>query len=103
MIKHMGVLAVAGLVASLPVTASADEALAKSKACLACHNVDKKVVGPAFKDVAAKYKGDAGATAAMAVKIKAGGKGVWGQIPMPAQNVTEEEAKKLAAWVLNLK
>ena len=98
----MGVLAIAATMVALPLSASADEALAKSKACLACHGVEKKVVGPAFKDVAAKYKGDKAASATLATKIKNGGKGNWGQIPMPAQNVTEDEAKKLAAWVLAL-
>ena len=67
---------------------------------MACHAIDKKLVGPAYKDVAAKYKGDAKAPAMLAEKIKAGGKGVWGQIPMPPNNVTPEEAAKLAAWVL---
>ena len=102
MIKQMGVLAVAATMLSVPFAASADEALAKSKACLACHQVQKKVVGPAFKDVAAKYKGQAGAEAALAGKIKNGTKGNWGPVPMPAQNVTEDEAKKLAVWVLSL-
>ena len=81
----------------------ADEALAKAKNCMACHAVDKKLVGPSYKDVAAKYKGDAGAAEALAAKVKAGGKGVWGQIPMPPNNVTPEEAKKLATWVLTQK
>ena len=81
----------------------ADEALAKAKNCMSCHAVDKKLVGPAYKDVAAKYKGDAGAAEALAAKVKAGGKGVWGQIPMPPNNVTPEEAKKLATWVLTQK
>lgn len=102
MIKQMGVLAVLTAMVTLPLSAGADEALAKSKACLACHQIDKKVVGPAFKDVAAKYKGQADAQAVLADKIKNGGKGNWGPIPMPAQNVTEDEAKKLAAWVLAL-
>lgn len=102
MIKQMGVLAIAATMVALPFSASADEALAKSKACLACHQVEKKVVGPAFKDVAAKYKGDAGAAAMLATKIKNGTKGTWGPVPMPAQNVTDEEAKKLATWVLSL-
>jgi cytochrome c len=61
------------------------------------------LVGPSYKDVAAKYKGDAGAAEALAAKVKAGGKGVWGQIPMPPNNVTPEEAKKLATWVLTQK
>ncbi len=81
----------------------ADEALAKAKNCMSCHAVDKKLVGPSYKDVAAKYKGDAGAAEALATKIKAGGKGVWGQIPMPPNNVTPDEAKKLATWVLSQK
>ena len=81
----------------------ADEALAKAKNCMSCHAVDKKLVGPSYKDVAAKYKGDAGAAEALAAKVKAGGKGDWGQIPMPPNNVTPEEAKKLATWVLTQK
>ena len=81
----------------------ADEALAKAKNCMSCHAVDKKLVGPSYKDVAAEYKGDAGAAEALATKVKAGGKGVWGQIPMPPNNVTPEEAKKLATWVLTQK
>ncbi len=80
--------------------AQADEALAKAKNCMACHAIDKKVVGPAYKDVAAKYKGDKAAVATLAAKIKAGGKGVWGEVPMPPNNVTPEEATKLATWVM---
>lgn len=91
----------AGLLVAAPVMASQE--LAQKKNCLACHAVDKKLVGPAYKDVAAKYKGDAKAPAMLAEKIKAGGKGVWGQIPMPPNNVTPEEAAKLAAWVLSQK
>ena len=85
--------------------AYADEGadLAKAKNCLTCHAVDKKLVGPAYKDVAAKYKGDKAAPATLAAKIKAGGKGVWGEIPMPPNNVTDDEAKKLVAWVLTQK
>ena len=91
----------AGLLSASP--AFADEALAKSKNCLACHAVDKKLVGPAYKEVAAKYKGDAGAAAKLAEKIQKGGTGVWGQIPMPPNpQVSADEAKKLAAWVLGL-
>lgn len=78
----------------------ADEALAKAKNCFACHAIDKKVVGPSYKDVAAKYKGDKNAVATLAAKIKTGGKGVWGEVPMPPNNVTPEEATKLATWVL---
>ena len=91
----------AGLV--MAAQARADEALAKAKNCMACHQLDKKVVGPAYKEVAAKYKGDAKAPAMLAGKVKAGGKGVWGQVPMPPNNVTEAEANKLVAWILALK
>jgi cytochrome c len=83
--------------------ALADQALATSKNCLACHAVDRKMVGPAFKDVAAKYKGDKTAADRLATKIVKGGGGVWGAVPMPANpQVTEAEARRLAAWVLAL-
>lgn len=81
----------------------ADEALAKAKNCLSCHTVDKKLVGPSYKDVAAKYKGQGDAAAKLAAKIKSGGKGVWGEVPMPPNQVSDEEAKKLATWVLATK
>jgi cytochrome c len=84
--------------------AFADQALATAKNCMACHAVDKKLVGPAYKDVAAKYKGDKTAVDKLAAKIIKGGSGVWGAIPMPANaQVNEAEAKKLAAWVLAAK
>jgi len=98
---HLSLLALGGLL--LLGNAQADEALAKAKNCMSCHSVEKKILGPAYKDVAAKYKGDAGAADKLAAKIKAGGKGVWGEIPMPPNNVTPDEAKKLATWVLSLK
>ena len=88
------------LTLSVAAPAMADLALATSKNCMACHAVDKKLVGPAYKDVAAKYKGDKNAVATLAAKIKAGGKGNWGEVPMPPNNVTEAEAKELATWVL---
>ena len=94
-------LAVA-LTAAAPVMA--DEALAKSKNCMACHAVDKKLVGPSYKDVAAKYAGQAGAADKLAEKIIKGSSGVWGPIPMPANaNVNEAEAKQLVDWILSLK
>ena len=95
-------LAAAAVPACLP--AYANEELAKKHACLACHAVDKKLVGPAYKDVAKKYGSDAKAVDALAVKIVKGGSGVWGAIPMPATpQVSEADAKKLAAWVLSQK
>ena len=90
--------------AAVSAPAMADEALAKAKNCMACHAVDKKLVGPAYKDVAKKYAGDAKAADMLAAKIQKGGSGVWGAVPMPANTqVNDAEAKKLAAWVLSLK
>ena len=92
----------AGIVLEGP--AFADLALGTSKNCMACHAVDKKLVGPAYKDVAAKYAGQKDAVDKLAAKILKGGSGVWGPVPMPANTqVNEAEAKKLAAWVLSLK
>ena len=82
--------------------ASAD--LAKAKNCLACHATDKKIVGPSYKDIAAKYAKDKDAVAKLAKKIREGGVGVWGQIPMPANpQVSEAEARTLATWVMATK
>ena len=81
--------------------AMADQALATSKNCMACHAVDKKLVGPSYKDVAAKYAGQKDAVDKLAVKIIKGGSGGGGPVPMPANaQVNEAEAKKLAAWVM---
>lgn len=89
---------------SVAAPAMADLALATSKNCMACHAVDKKLVGPAYKDVAAKYAGQKDAADKLAAKILKGGSGVWGPVPMPANTqVNDAEAKKLAAWVLTQK
>jgi cytochrome c len=93
----------AGLLASAG-NALAQEALAKKYNCLTCHAVDKKVIGPSYKDVAAKYKGDAGAEAKLIAKVKNGGAGNWGQIPMPPNaSVPDADIKALVTWVLSLK
>ena len=99
--KHLTAFVALGIaVASGPAFAQAE--LAKQKNCLACHAVDKKLVGPSYKDVAAKYKGDKDAFAKLAKKIREGGVGVWGQVPMPANpQVNEQEAQSLAKWVLS--
>jgi len=90
--------------AAVFVPALADQALATAKNCMACHAIDKKLVGPAYKDVAAKYAGQKDAADRLATKILKGGAGVWGPVPMPANSqVSEAEAKKLASWVLTLK
>lgn len=97
-------LLIMAAVAAVSAPAMADEALAKSKNCMACHAVDKKLVGPSYKDVAKKYAGDAKAADMLASKIQKGGSGVWGAIPMPANpQVNDADAKKLAAWVLGQK
>lgn len=84
--------------------AMADQALATAKNCMACHAVDKKLVGPSYKDVAAKYAGQKDAVDKLAVKIMKGGSGVWGPVPMPANpQVNDADAKKLAGWILSLK
>lgn len=94
--------AVATFVIATP--ALADLKLATDKNCMACHAVDKKLVGPAYKDVAAKYAGQKDAADKLAAKILKGGSGVWGAIPMPANaQVNAAEAKTLATWVLTLK
>ncbi len=88
--------------AALPALAS--EELAKKSACTACHAVDKKLLGPAYKDVAAKYKGDAKAEAMLIEKVKKGGVGTWGQIPMPPNAaVKDEDVKTLVKWILAIK
>lgn len=84
--------------------AQADEALAKAKNCLACHAVDKKIIGPSYKDVAKKYAGQKDAEAKLADKVIKGGKDVWGPVPMPPNTtVKPEEATKLVKWILSLK
>lgn len=98
------VLITLALTLSVAAPAMADLALAQSKNCMACHAVDKKLVGPSYKDVAGKYAGQKDAADKLATKIVKGGSGVWGPVPMPANTqVSEADAKKLAAWILTLK
>ncbi len=93
-------LLAAGALLAAPA-ARADEAMAKKYNCLACHAADKKLVGPAYKDVAKKYKGQADAVAKLADKVKKGGSGVWGPVPMPPNAaVPDADAKKLVEWIL---
>ena len=83
--------------------ALADETLAKKHNCLACHQIDKKGVGPAYKEIAKKYKGQAGIEAKLAEKVKKGGSGVWGQIPMPPNPAApDSDIKKLVEWILKM-
>lgn len=97
-------LLVLAALAAVSAPALADQALANAKNCMACHAVDKKLVGPSYKDVATKYAGQKDAVDRLAGKIMKGGSGVWGPVPMPANaQVSEADAKKLAAWVLSQK
>jgi len=90
--------------ATLASPARASEDLAKKHQCLACHQIDRKLVGPSYKEVAKKYKGQADADVKLAEKIRKGSTGVWGPVPMPANaKVPESDAKTLAAWVLKLR
>lgn len=79
------------------------QAFAQQKGCFACHDINTKKVGPAFKDVAKRFAGQPNIEEELAKRIKNGGVGTWGQVPMPPQNVTEQEAKDLAKWILSLK
>ena len=102
--QHASILAVvvAGLVVSFPAAAS--EELAKKHNCLACHDVNKKVVGPSYKEVAAKYRGDKAAEAKLFEKVKKGGVGTWGQVPMPPNAaVPDADIKALVKWILSQK
>jgi len=92
------------LAAAAALPAHAQEELAKKHNCLACHATDKKLVGPSYKDVAAKYRSDPGAAAKLAEKIKKGGQGVWGQVPMPPNpQVPDADVDSLVKWILSQK
>ncbi|MDE2594801.1 MAG: c-type cytochrome [Burkholderiales bacterium] len=97
-------LAAVALSAITLTPALANQELAQKKACLGCHGIDNKIVGPAYKDVAKKYKGQKGIEAKLVEKVLKGGKGSWGEVPMPANTqVNEAEAKQLVTWILSLK
>lgn len=89
-----------GCLSFQPAFAQDAEKLYQGKSCVACHSMSTKMVGPAINEIAAKYAGQDGAAEMLAESIKTGSQGKWGQMPMPANNVTEEEAKALAEWVL---
>ncbi|MEN7529813.1 MULTISPECIES: c-type cytochrome [unclassified Cupriavidus] len=94
-------LLVAGASAHAAVDAAKAQEIANKNACMGCHQVDKKLVGPSYKDVAAKYKGDKGALAKLSAKVKGGGSGVWGPVPMPANPaISDADLKTVVEWVL---
>ena len=96
-------VAIAALATGFAVStpALADLALATAKNCMACHAVDKKLVGPSYKDIATKYAGQADAVDKLAGKVIKGGSGAWGPVPMPANaQINEADAKKLITWIM---
>lgn len=98
------IIAAAGVFAIGVAQADAGEDLLKKSGCTACHAIDKKLVGPAYVEVAAKYKGDAGAAAKLIEKVKKGGSGVWGQVPMPPNpQVSDADLKTMVTYILTLK
>jgi cytochrome c len=99
--KHTVAILAASIAALTSVPAAANLALAQKNACTACHAVDKKLVGPAYQEIAKKYAGQKDAEAKLIESIRKGGSGKWGAIPMPAQpGLSDADAKTLAAWVL---
>lgn len=104
--KLAGLMMVGGLVVSVPVFSAADakkaEELMKASGCPSCHAVDKKSLGPAYKEVAAKYKDDKGAAVKLVEKVKKGGAGVWGQVPMPPTQAKDEDIKTMVDYILSL-
>jgi cytochrome c len=102
--KFAGTCIALAALAGAALPAAANEQLAKKHNCLACHTVDKKMVGPAYKDVAAKYRSDKGAAAKLAAKVKNGSQGVWGNVPMPPNGaVPDADVNALVKWILSQK
>ena len=100
--KRITLACAVAVASAFALPASANEKLAASSGCTTCHGVDKKIIGPGFKDVAAKYKGNKAAEADLFKKVKGGSKGVWGDIPMPPNaHVKDDDIKTLVQWVLS--
>jgi cytochrome c len=98
--KVFGACALAAAL-TLAGPAYANEKLAQSSGCMTCHGIDKKVIGPSYKEVATKYRGVKGAEANLFTKVKEGGKGVWGEMPMPPnKHLKDEDIKTLVVWIL---
>ena len=100
----LAIVAASSMLVTAQVNAADASALVQKSGCLACHSIDKKVLGPAYKDVAAKYKGDKTAEAKLVAKVKAGGSGVWGPMPMPANSpqVKDADITAIVQWILSL-
>ncbi len=100
--KQLALILGAGLALAATAPAWASPELAKKHACFACHAVDKKLVGPSYKDVSGKYRGDKGAEARLADKVKKGSQGTWGQVPMPPNAaVPDADVRALVKWILS--
>lgn len=98
----ISVIALTVLGFTLPFAASASQTLAQSKGCMTCHQLDKKSLGPEFKEIARKYKGDKAAEAMLVKKVKTGGTGVWGRAVMPPNaHVKDEDIKTIVHWILS--
>lgn len=100
----MAIAAAGSLMVAAQASADANSDLAQKSGCMACHGVDKKIMGPAFKDVAAKYKGNKEAEAKLVAKVKAGGSGVWGPMPMPANSprISDADITTMVKWILTM-
>lgn len=102
--KNLTTFLTAAACLALTGVAQANEKLAQASGCTACHSVDKKLIGPSYKDVAAKYRGKKDAEAELFKKVKAGGKGEWGDIPMPPNaHVKDDDIKTVVKWILSVK
>ena len=102
--KQAFIACAAMLALSSPGALQANEKLAQASGCMVCHGVDKKIIGPTYKEVAAKYRGNKSAEADLVKKVKGGGQGVWGSVPMPPNaHVKDEDVKTLVVWILGMK
>ena len=102
--KRLFATALAASALLLGQSALANEKLAQASGCMTCHGTDKKIIGPSYKEVADKYRGNASAEADLIKKVKGGGQGVWGSTPMPPNaHVKDEDIKTLVVWILGMK
>jgi cytochrome c len=100
--KLISSLITAGLMVSVSAPVFASKEIASKNSCMGCHAMDKKVVGPSYKDIAAKYKGQPDAVEKLAKKVKVGGSGVWGAVPMPGNSsISDADAKTVIKWILD--
>ena len=102
--KQAFIACAAVLALSSAAAAQANEKLAQASGCMTCHGIDKKIIGPSYQEVAAKYRGSKTAEADLVKKVKGGGQGVWGSVPMPPNpHVKDEDIKTLVVWILGMK